>query len=463
MKHVKRIVGFVLALVMVLALSVGAFAAGNNTIKVTGAQAGETYRIYKMLDLSVNDDQTAFSYTVNSAWSNFFTALGEGAKYFAIDKQGYVTWKGDADDAASKEAFAKAAAKFAADNSVGEAAQAIKPENDGDITFTGLDSGYYLITSTNGTLAMVDTTPTKPDAEVQEKNPDSTIDKEVQEDSNNNWGSENSAQIGDTVHFRSTITIKKGAKNYVMHDKMDEGLTFTQGSVTIVKLTAGKDYTVESVSDGCTFEVHFKQSYLDTITEDTEIVVAYDAVLNEKAKVETPAENKAQLTWGDSSSTVWDSTETNTYAFSVLKFAASDADKSPLPDAEFQLKDAGGNVIKLVKITETEYRVANGDEDGAVESFFTVKSGKITIKGVDLDEYTLYEKTAPAGFNQLAEEVKVMVRADNLLTVEVANSTGTELPSTGGMGTTVFYILGSVLVLGAAVVLVTRKRMKEHN
>ena len=72
MKHVKRIVGFVLALVMVLALSVGAFAAGNNTIKVTGAQAGETYRIYKMLDLSVNDDQTAFS---------GFDDTGEGLRF----------------------------------------------------------------------------------------------------------------------------------------------------------------------------------------------------------------------------------------------------------------------------------------------------------------------------------------------------------------------------------------------
>ena len=96
---------------------------------------------------------------------------------------------------------------------------------------------------------------------------------------------------------------------------------------------------------------------------------------------------------------------------------------------------------------------------GAVDSFTTVDSGKIVIKGVDLDKYTLVETAAPAGYNKLNDPVDVTVLDTNALTVEVPNATGTELPSTGGMGTTIFYIVGAVLVIGAGVVLVAKKRM----
>ena len=474
MKYAKKLTGFLLALVMMLAMTTLVFADGDNSITVTGAQAGETYNIYKMLDLSVNDEKTAYTYTVNKDWTAFFTGDGAGAAYVTIDTQGYVTWKDGKDTAADMEAFGKAAAAYATANNIKAAANEIKPAEDGEIKFEGLDSGYYLITSTNGTLAMVDTTPTNPDATVEEKNPDSTLDKKVQEDSNESWGKENSAQIGDTVNFQVTIVVKKGAKNYVMHDKMEDGLTFDVDSVAIEGLTKGTDYTVvattpeQKIADGCTFEIRFAQDYLDSIEKDTNLTIKYNAVLNENAEVASSEKNDAQLTWGDNSETQWSRTETKTYQFSVLKYDAKEKDKeiderNPLAGATFQLKDVDGNVVKLIKISNTEYRVANRDEEGAVDSFTTVEAGKIVIKGVDLDKYTLVEITAPAGYNALKEPVEVTVNADNNLVVEVPNSTGTELPSTGGIGTTIFYVIGGLLVLGAAVVLVTRKRMSNKD
>lgn len=462
MKKTKRIATVLLALVMVLSLSVCAFAAGANSITVNGAQGGETYKIYKMLDLKVDLDKNAYSYTVNASWNNFFTGEGAGAAYVTIDN-GYVTWKEGKNSAADMELFAKAAAKYASDNNV--AAVATKtPAADGSFVFENLDAGYYLITSTNGTLAMVDTTPANPNAVVDEKNPNPTVDKVVKEDSTNEWGSSNSAQIGDTVYFRTSVTLMKGAKNYVLHDKMGDELTLNADSITVVGLTKGTDYTVVTtgLTDGCDFEVRFTQSYLDTITAPKNLVVEYNAVLNENAKVESAALNDTQLTWGDKNHTEWDQTETNTYKFAVLKYAGTDTAKNPLAGAVFQLKDAKGNVVKLVKVSDTEYRVANGNEAGAVDRFTTVATGKIVIKGVDLDTYTLVEIEAPEGYNMLKTPVKVTVNADNELVVEVPNNTGAELPSTGGIGTTIFYVVGGILVVGAAVVLTTRKRMEKN-
>lgn len=462
MKKTKRIATVLLALVMVLSLSVCAFAAGANSITVNGAQGGETYKIYKMLDLKVDLDKNAYSYTVNAAWNNFFTGEGAGAAYVTIDN-GYVTWKEGKNSAADMELFAKAAAKYASDNNV--AAVATKtPAADGSFVFENLDAGYYLITSTNGTLAMVDTTPANPNAVVDEKNPNPTVNKEVKEDSTNEWGDSNSAQIGDTVYFHTTVNLQHGAKNYVLHDKMGEELTLNADSITVEGLTKGTDYTVVTtgLTDGCDFEVRFTQNYLNTITAPKTLVVTYSAVLNEKAKVESAALNETMLTWGDANHTEWDKTETKTYEFTVNKYAASDAAKNPLAGAVFQLKDAKNNVVKLVKVSDTEYRVANGNEAGAVDSFTTVATGNIVIKGVDLDNYTLVEIAAPEGYNMLKDPVKVIVKADNALVVEVPNNTGAELPSTGGIGTTIFYVVGGILVVGAAVVLTTRKRMEKN-
>ena len=471
MKHAKKFASLLLALVMVFSLATTAFATGTNSITVNGAQKGETYKLYKMLDLIVNEANTAYSYTVNSEWEAFFTT-GAGKDYVVIDTQGYVTWEESKKDSTSMEAFGKAAAAAVSGKTV-VATQT--PEADGSFTFANLDAGYYLITSTNGTLAIVDTTPTKTAATVNEKNPDHTLDKKVQEDSDSSWGKENSAQIGDTVNFQTTITVKKGAKNLIMHDKMEDGLSFNADSVAIAGLTKGTQYTVVTtgLTDGCTFEICFEQSYLDTIAADTTLTVTYNAVLNEKADITNGEKNDAKITWGDASDTEWSETVTKTFMFDIIK---TDSNLKVLTGAKFELYDAqtAGNKIDLVKESDGVYRVATATEKNA--GGFTsavIEAGKATVEGLDANTtYWLEETEAPAGYNKLAGRVEVKIENSNLTTnmtgdtwatgnggVQITNKTGTELPSTGGMGTTIFYVLGSILVLGAAVLLVTKKRM----
>lgn len=491
MKIVKRLSGVLLAVFMVIAMAIPAFAVdGNNTslqsstgntITIENAQAGETYEIYKMLDLVVNADKDSFSYTVNIAWENFF-GKGVGADYVKIDQKGYVSWS---DKATSDDmiAFGKAAVQYVEGDGLTPVATKA-PGSDGDITFDNLDPGYYLITSTNGTKVIVDTTPTDPNPSIKEKNENPTIDKMVEEDSTSQYGKVNDAEIGQTVNFKIVVSAKSGAKNYVVHDKMYDGLTFDgEKSVTV---TANKgnistsDYKVvgEGLNDSCDFHVVFKQDYLDTITDDTAITIAYSATLNEDAVIAGVGNpNDTKLTWGDNNETAQVRTITYTWEMGVLKYGNGDEDKV-LAGAEFVLLSPDKTKVATFasgKITGW-VDVPSADADGKIgwsgEMIQTTGSnGKINIEGLDsADTYRLREVKAPDGYNLLTDDTDVAVAASSdettktmtqtKLTAMVNNLAGAELPSAGGIGTTIFYVLGSILLIGAVVLLVTKKRMK---
>lgn len=162
--------------------------------------------------------------------------------------------------------------------------------------------------------------------------------------------------------------------------------------------------------------------------------------------------------------------------FDIIK---TDSSMKVLNGAKFELHDAqtAGNKIDLVKVSDGVYRVATATEKGA-EGFTSavIEAGKATVKGLDAGTtYWLEETEAPAGYNKLAGRVEVKIENTNLTTtmtgdtwaqgnggVQITNNSGALLPSTGGMGTTIFYVLGSVLVLGAVVLLVTKKRMSTN-
>ena len=467
MKRTKRIASVLLALVMALSLITTAFAEGENgSITIDNAVVGQTYTIYQILDLeSYNADSGAYAYKATPDWSGFINGNGVKGVYVNVDAQGYVTWVEDADAAA----FAKLAQKYAADSHIDN--QDSKKADSTTVEFTGLDLGYYLVDSTLGTICSLDTT--NPSVIIKEKNAEPTVDKQVQENSNGIWGESNDANIGDTVNFKTVISAKKGAQGYVLHDKMSAGLTINRGTVSVVGVDADNYEVTYNCDDGCAFEIAFKQAYLDTITEDTSIVVTYSATLNEKAVIyPDPNTNETKLVYGEGSETTWDKTETFTYQFDLVK---TKTDKTVLDGAEFKLYDAktDGNEIALIDEGNGVYRVATAAEkaaDGFVSA--TIKAGKVTIKGLDSGTYYLEETKAPAGYNVLAERVEVKIDHANLTAtvegdtyvsggVQVINQTGAELPSTGGIGTTIFYVVGGLLVVAAGVLLVTRKRMSK--
>ena len=478
MKNTTRILALLLALVLTMGLGVTAFAAGTNTITVKNAVSGQKYELYKILDVAVNDDHTAYSYTVNSTWADFFKSPdGKGLTYVGIDALGYVTWKDGADVAA----FAKDAEAFAKTLT---ALNTIAPDKDGDITFSDLEAGYYLVTSTLGTKATVGTTPGNPNPEIREKNEVPTNVKTVEEDSTGKYGSSNDADIGQAVNFKSTITAQPGAENYVFEDTMSAGLTYKNDAKvytdeTMTTELAAANYTVNNTpGDGKTFTITFTQSYLDTITAVTKLYVKYSATLNEGAVVGLPGNsNKSTLKYGDSAntkSTPVSETITYTWDLDVLKYGNTDK-ANVLENAQFVLLNKDRDKVAVVvngKLTGWE-NVPTAGVDGTITwpaktILTTGANGKIEIDGLDADTYYLREIEAPAGYNKLANDVEVVINgatkgeSDNLtyttVIAEVNNQSGTQLPSTGGVGTTIFYVLGGILAVGAAVLLIARKR-----
>ena len=475
MKLSRKILSLVLALAMVMGLATTAFAeeGGETTtsgsITITNALKGETYNAYQILYLESYDaENNIYAYKANPAWKEWLETQEE---YVSVDAQGYVTWVKDAKAAD----FAKAAKGQLSGKTV---AGSVTPTADGSATISNLKLGYYLVDSTVGALCELNTT--NPSVEITDKNTKPTIEKKVQEDSDESWGDVNDADIGQTVNFKSTISAKPGARNYLVHDTMDSHLKFdsvtsiTAGDTT---LAAGEDYTVVTtgLNDGCTFHIVFTQTYLDSITADTNIVINYTAKLTSNAVAGTGYVNETWLDYGDKQHTEHDTTTTYTWKLPIYKYHMDGEAKKALAGAEFILYKGSEENRDYAKVTEGKLTGWTKEKAEATK-LVSGDDGMIAVEGLDADTYYLEETKAPGGYNKLAGPVKVDIshtvtdegahmthtlkqNTTDVAKVEIENKSGTELPSTGGIGTTIFYVLGSILVIGAVVLLIAKKRM----
>ena len=477
----KKIIALALALMMILSLSVTAYAADDTgTITINGVSASSTYEVYQMLTLeSYNVATGAYAYKVHSDWNSFFTTA-DALAYFAIDEAGYVTWTAAEDDA-TVAGFAQKALAYAKANGIDPVKSTT---NAGEFVITGttgvfsdLNLGYYLVDSSVGALCGLTTT--NPDASINAKNGTPTIDKQVEEDSTNQFGDTNTADIGQTVKFRTTINVHAGAENYVLHDKMSAGLTF-KGVTLIQHVIPGSEthdvptdkYTVKTegtCGTDCTFEVIFSDEFCSDLEMNDKIIIYYEAMLNRNAIVAGDGnKNKSQLEFGEDNFTTEDETKTYTFGFDIVK---TDSQNTKIDGAEFKIYDAetGGNEIAVVLMDDgVTYRRARADETGVN---IVVKNGQVRVVGFDNGTYYLEETVAPAGYNKLTARQKFIIADGNLDAVfnsgifstgsgvHVVNKTGSMLPETGGIGTTLFITIGAIMVMAAGCLLVTKKRM----
>lgn len=498
MKLIKKIAAIMFAFMMVVSMSCNVKAndttaeTGEGKITINNAILGQTYKIYKILELeSYNPTTENYAYKVTAEWKSFIE--DEGKDYLKkVDGTDYVNWVGDSSNNGEHvKTFAEKAIAYAKDvNNNINPLQTNGNVTSNTVTFNNLPLGYYLVDSSVGTLCSLDTT--KPTVEIKEKNGVPSVEKGVSNTQNGTYGTSNNASIGDIVYFKTTITAQPGAQNYVLHDKMDAGLTFNESSVKAIlnknktektELT-GTDYSVvtsnlEDTDPKCTFHIEFTPKLCESLKADDTITVTYSATLNENAVIAKEGnKNETWLKYGDSQYTQPKTTTTKTFEMNVFKFYKDkkNSDKETgLAGATFKLTKDSKNAenISFVKTSgksavEDVYRVAKKGEAGTVTTITSLDSGKFKIQGLGAGTYYLTETKQPEGYNKLSGPVTVVIDNDGNVTVDgdnanpvkVENKTGTVLPSTGGTGTTMIYLVGALLVLGSGVVLATKRRVK---
>lgn len=474
-KTFKKLMAALLAVALLCAMAVPAFAAdAPGSITINNAVSGKTYNVYRILDIAThNDGYTGIVYKTNDKWSNFINSTDVKSKYFAaVGNDGVITVKDglNADDAKALAVSAKA--WLGAHTDITADATAITATSS-TVNFTNLELGYYLVVSSGWDEAVevvcsLDTT--KPDVEINEKNGKPTIEKKIVE--NSNTVKNNTAGIGDYVQFKITVNVIDGQpRNYVIHDKMSDGLAFVNTTEHPVEVKVGTsilDTTQYSfngtITDSCTFELKIND---DILQPNDVVTVTYYGQVNSSAVINTGSNtNDARLTYGTSGKSSWEQTTTKVFGFKVFKHAGTDK-TTLLVGADFRLYKTVGETTYYAQFDSNG--LLTGWTTKATDGGVTMTSNgtsALVLNGLDAGTYYLEETKAPDGYNKLPTPVTVTISKEGVVSpaengiVYVSNNAGATLPSTGGMGTTLFYVIGGGLMVAAVVLLVTKKRME---
>lgn len=512
MKHSKKLASLLLALVMALSLAVTAFADESTTYSITinNSTAGHTYEAYQIFTGGLATNEAGNKVLSNIVWGSGVSEAGQTALGDAAAKTETLKTEADA------KAFAKAVAPY-----LTTAAGSANTVTDGKYVISGLAAGYYLVKDQDGSLigdndsyteyiiqvvGNVTATPKSDVPEVQKKVKDINDSTDT---TKTDWQDSADYDIGDSIPFQLKATLADNVSSYttykvVFHDTLSKGLTYNKDAKVYIDGTETNGFTVTATvnADGTTtLTVSCDDVKALGAGNSSVITVEYTAKLNENAVLGSagnPNEvyleysnnpNKSEEGNNETGETPKDVVIVFTYKTIINKV---DSETKPLTGAAFKLE-------KLIK-----------GEDGAADTWTTVKEFAVdgtttsfTFSGLDDGQYKLTETKTPVGYNTIdpiyfvieathgetadvptlktlnayltdangnkqtemkdGESVNIDLGTVDLtagsITTTVVNKSGSELPSTGGIGTTIFYVLGGVLVLAAVVLLVTKKRM----
>lgn len=495
MRKVKKLLGLLLAAVMVLAMGVPTFAADEFTI--TAPDNDHTYEIYQVFTGDYSEGILS-----NVKWGkNGIVKAGDPVDNDILNALAAVN---DADDKAQLDVIEDYVnLDSVAFGTVGkDSEQSLKVPGgyylikDKDDSVSGNDSYTLYIVKVVGNVTIT------PKSDVPE------FEKKVQDinDSKDNdvsgWQDSADHDIGDMVNFQLKGTVADNYDNYeaykfIFHDRESAGLTFDSSSVKVyvdnALIQSGYQVVTEGLEDGCTFEIRFADlKDIPSVHAGSVITVEYQSKLNENAVIGSAGNpNTANLEFsnnpndeqgGETGTTPDDTVIVFTFKTIINK---KDGENKPLDGAAFQLEkfvasEEGSDTYNGVKGNWTVIKTIEADDNKTTFEF----------RGLDDGIYRLTETTTPAGFNtmdpiifEITAEHEVLVEAgdipeltnlngnkvsgeitftvsapDGSLSADVINQKGSTLPETGGMGTTIFYVLGAILVLGAGGLLIVRRR-----
>ena len=502
-KAMKKLMAALLAVAMVCAMAIPAFADGSSSTStaavtmytITAPKNGHTYEIYQIF--TGDYDSSNPSMLTNIKWG---TNGKGGTAGEAVDQTILDELSGVASSASDRDKLAVIEKYVTLTNPVKTIV------NGGSVEVVG---GYYLIKDKDGSLSgsepyttylvkvvgTVTISPKSNDVPEFEKKLKDTNDTTGDV---SGWQDSADYDIDDYIPFRLQGTVPEDYDSYskyyyAFHDKEEKGLTFDPSSVEVfvgdeetgTKITTG--YTVvTSPTDGCTFEIVFDDlKKVTSVTAGSTITVTYKSQLNENAVLGAHGNvNTAKLEYSNNprdngtgtGTTPWDNVIVFTYKVVVNKV---DQAGHPLDGAQFTLTK---------KINGADDFVQTMTIDADDKALFT-------LSGLDDGEYTLTETVTPPHYNTISP-ITFTVNADHTITWEterrediltslsgnkvigeitfdvdktagslttnVVNNIGTTLPGTGGIGTTIFYVIGGGLMVAAAILLITKKRMENH-
>ena len=508
MKRMKKIMALMLAAIMMMAMSVTAFAAETThslTVNVKGGQdlKGQTINLYKLFDVteSKSGETTNYAYTVNDTYKAALASVLNIAETSKDEEFAVAVTKLGADNSTGVQKFANDFTAKALTKNLSATTTSNKiAESKTAYTFSDLAAGYYLVYVTGGkeiqsSLVTVDA-------------PTNTVNLKTEAPSITKTADKATAEIGQVVTYTVTgeIPDTTGYVEYVykIHDELSAGLDFVNdangtalgtGATTVKVTVAFKDATDASTApkEATLDSTNNKKMSLDLsawvkanqTNKGKEFTVTYYAKVNKDAVVTN--NNKASLEYGnnpnDTTTTTPSEAKTNTYPLDINKTKKGSEEK--LAGAKFRLysSEADAKVndeSKAIKVSPVVAGVAGNyvvDPASTITEFESVKAieGKgynLHINGLEAKDYWLVETQAPEGFNKLTDPIKVTITKGNDAEwtvkkndkeetdkiIDIANSTGSLLPSTGGMGTIIFAVIAAILVLGVAVSFIRDKR-----
>lgn len=464
----KKIFAIMLALVLVLAMGIPAMAETPTTGKITikNAAMGVEYTVVKLFDATV-DGNGAINYT-----GTIPDAL---ATYFVKDSAGNITATAEAKNASgelSEEAIAALQTWAATQTGTSQIGTG------GSLVFSNLDFGYYVIKSTQGTAITVDST--NPEVEVYDKNvttPATDLTKTVDD---------TDVSIGQTVEYTVVFSApnydgETQIQKYVIHDTLPNFLS----NVTVTSIIVDEDGNFDTTTDQTNVTAQFSETDkkielvwavdgTSLYKNSAKVQLVYTATVTNNAVTGSDGNtNTVTVTWTGDDEGNEDTATIYTYSVDIVK---TDNQKVLLDGAEFKLySDAAcENEIGLIADETGDYRPVLTGETAA--GSIVVSGGKVMITGLASGTYYLKETKAPDGYNLLATATTITIDGENLEAntdvngdtgvkvyvnggVRVINQAGSELPSTGGIGTTIFYVVGGLLMAAAVVLLVTKKKV----
>jgi fimbrial isopeptide formation D2 family protein/LPXTG-motif cell wall-anchored protein len=498
----------VLALMLVTSTAFAATITINQPTPTDGTAGAESYSLYKIFDVTKTSDVTepvtgtigagtakGFSYTISTS-NPWFAKLGtvSGTTWTAASGQTWVTLTPSAGDStkynvtwagANTEDAAKAFADWLLANK-GEIAADKTMESNGTAATAEVSDGYWLITSTLGTNLVLATS----NITINTKNEYVTDEKAVAKTNYN---------VGDQVEYTITVNLPASidyTKPVIVHDTMDNVLALTESSVSakigednftgiqLVKSDAfGTDHdSTHTGTDKVLFDFVLDISSLapaanaDPVAKT--IVITYTAELLSTAAADTDYVNK-EFTEYSKYKTNPNEVKVKTYDFDLEKTFTGSNDTTL--EATFNLYASASGTkaaspLELVEETKYEKYVKADSNDQTKTTTITAKLGTtLNVRGLAEGTYYLTELTTAPGYNRLTEDIVIEIDAAGNATVSgnhdlfsasgdkitVVNNTGSVLPSTGGIGTTIFYIAGLVLVLGAAAIVIARRKAEQ--